>query len=235
MSSDALSVSVILAVKNGARFLRETLESVLAQTRTPLEIIVTDDQSTDTTRSIAESFGAPVRYICNDPPLGIAGSRNSGIRLARGELIAFTSHDDLWLPEKLQRQCDAFACEPDLECCLTHLRCFTDANEAATPAAFPNDLLERDVPGWVIETLVARRSAFQRAGFFDESFVQGDDTEWYARVRQLGLATLMLPDVLVRKRLHSRSVTYGATKPGVAKRETLEIARRMIAARRGES
>ena len=105
----------------------------------------------------------------------------------------------------------------------------------AKPAAFPNHLLDRDLPGWVPETLVARPSAVARAGVFDPTFAQGDDTEWFARARQLGLATVMLNDSLIRKRLHSRSITYGATKPPLASRETLEIARRMIAARRGKA
>ena len=235
MTRDALSVSVVVAVKNGARFLREALDSVVRQTRPPLELLVIDNRSTDDTRAIAESFGPPVRYFCNDPELSIAATRNRGIALATGELLAFNSHDDLWLPEKLALQAAYFERDEDLQFCVSHLRCFTDSAEAATPAAFPRHLLDRDLPGWVPETLMARHSAFARAGLFDPAFAQGDDTEWLARARQLGLAHLMLKDSLVRKRLHSRSITYGATQPALAARETLEIARRMIAARRDES
>ncbi|HXM74481.1 MAG TPA: glycosyltransferase family A protein, partial [Chthoniobacterales bacterium] len=162
-------VSVILAVKNGAKFLRESLESVLRQSHAPLEIIVLDDQSIDETRAIVENVdSAKIRYICNDPQLGIAGSRNHGIELAKGELLAFTSHDDIWLPEKLSRQYECFARDPALDVCLSHVRCFVDPHETVPPQSFPKDLVEKDVPGWVIETLVARRSAFERAGFFDE-------------------------------------------------------------------
>jgi glycosyltransferase involved in cell wall biosynthesis len=229
-----MTVSVIVPVKNGGRFLRESLASVVRQAHPPLEVLVIDNASTDETRAIAESFGAPVKYLRNDPELSIAATRNRGLALARGELLAFNSHDDLWLPQKLALQCEWFARNPELQLCVTHLRCFVDPDEEAKPAAFPNHLLDQDLPGWVPETLVARRLAFARAGLFDPSFAQGDDTEWFARARQLGLTTLMLNDSLVRKRLHSRSITYGATKPALASRETLEIARRMIAARRRE-
>src|SRR5947209_2710783 len=228
------SVSVIVPVKNGARFLRESLDSVVRQTHPPLEVLVIDNASTDETRAIAESFGSPVQYLRNDPELSIAATRNRGLRLARGELLAFNSHDDLWLPEKLELQIEQFRNDRELQVCVTHLRCFIDPGEEGKPAAFPNHLLDRELPGCVPETLLARPSAFVRAGLFDPSFAQGDDTEWFPRARQLGLTTVMLNDSLVRKRLHSRSINYGATKPALASRETLEIARRRIAARRGE-
>jgi glycosyltransferase involved in cell wall biosynthesis len=226
-------VSVILAVKDGAKFLRESLESVLRQSHAPLEIIVLDDQSIDETRAIVENVdSAKIRYICNDPQLGIAGSRNHGIQLAKGELLAFTSHDDIWLPEKLSRQCECFVRDAGLDVCLSHVRCFVDPNETVPPQSFPKDLIGKDVPGWVIETLVARRSAFERAGFFDETFAQADDTEWYARAQRMGLSILMLPDALVRKRLHAHSVTYGRDRAKTGRRELLEIARRSIAQQR---
>ena len=233
MSTALPSVSVILAVKNGADFLRESLESALKQDHPPQEILVLDDQSIDGTRAIAESFASSgVRYLGNDPPLGIAGSRNRGIELARAELLAFTSHDDIWLPQKLRIQCERFSRDPALDCCLSHVHCFVDPGEKAAPKSFPQRLTDTDVPGWVIETLVARRSAFERAGRFDEKFAQADDTEWYARAQRLGLSILMLPVALVRKRLHQGSVTYGQERAETGRRELLEIARRSIAERR---
>ena len=226
---------MIIAVKNGAKYLRESLDSVLKQDHPAVEILVLDDQSTDDTRAIVEKFQLPnIRFILNEPELGIAGSRNLGIALAKGDLLAFTSHDDIWLPQKLRVQCECFARDPGLECCLTHVRCFVDPNEKA-PQSFPKELIDTDVPGWVIETLVARRTAFQRAGPFDEKFAQADDTEWYARAQRMGLSILMLPEALVRKRLHAGSVTYGQERAETGRRELLEIARRSIAGQRTAS
>ena len=104
------SVSVILSVKNGAQYLEESLRSVLAQDHRPCEILVLDDRSTDETESITRPFATDgVRFIANRSPLGIAGSRNAGIQLAGGQLLAFASHDDIWVPHKLRKQAERFA------------------------------------------------------------------------------------------------------------------------------
>src|SRR4051812_31179197 len=106
------SVSVIIAVKNGERFLRDCLESVLAQTFQPVEIIVIDGHSTDSTPAIARSF-PQVRYLLQSAP-GLSAAYNQGIQGASGELIAFISHDDLWTPDKLAIQVNWMAARPDL-------------------------------------------------------------------------------------------------------------------------
>jgi glycosyltransferase involved in cell wall biosynthesis len=104
LSSTATAlVSVVIPCYNGARFLRETLASVLAQTRPVLEVIVVDDGSTDESAAIAESFGSPVRVI-RQPNQGEAVARNRGIDESKGEWVAFLDADDLWEPEKTARQ-----------------------------------------------------------------------------------------------------------------------------------
>lgn len=232
------SVSVILSVKNGEKFLHESITSVTQQSHAALEVLVLDNGSSDSTRGVAESFDPQlVRYFSNERDIGIAASRNRGIQLTRGDLIAFTSYDDLWLPDKLRAQCECFAQDSDLQYCLTHVRCFSErseSGESAVTKSFPREYLGRDVPGWIIETLVARRSAFERIGFFDETFSQADDTEWFVRAQNQRLSMVMLPEVLVLKRLHRNSLTYRATSAGTARRELLEIARRSIAERKSD-
>jgi len=95
-------VSVIMIVKNGERFLAQALDSVVAQTYRPLEIIVVDGQSCDRTAEIARSYPL-VRYLLQET-LGVANAYNQGVAAARGELIAFLSHDDVWAPEKIAKQ-----------------------------------------------------------------------------------------------------------------------------------
>ncbi len=99
------SVSVVVTTYNQARYIAETIESVLAQTHAPREIIVVDDGSTDETPSITARFGDRITCI-RQKNQGIAGSRNAGIRRASGELIAFLDGDDLWEPGKLAAQVD---------------------------------------------------------------------------------------------------------------------------------
>lgn len=103
MSTQRNTVSVVIPCYNGSAFVRETLESALNQTHAPLEAIVVDDGSTDDSASIAESFGSPVRVIRQENQ-GESVARNRGIEEARGEWIAFLDADDVWKPEKLEKQ-----------------------------------------------------------------------------------------------------------------------------------
>ncbi len=227
------SVSVIIAVKNGAQYLEESLQSVLAQDHRPCEILVVDDESTDETKSIARQFAADgVRFIENHPPLGIAGSRNLGIQLARGELLAFTSHDDIWVSHKLSRQAACLAARPELDYCIALVRPFLDRSIAAPPAGFRSELLGAEAPGYLIETLVARRRAFDRAGYFDSSFRQADDTEWYARARDIGLKMEAIDEVLVHKRLHENSTTYSTARARQWGDEMLRVVKQTLERRR---
>ena len=98
-------VSVIMNVRNGASFLREALDSVVAQTFHDWELIVWDDRSTDDSAKIVAEYHDPrIRYFLSpeDTPLGEA--RNNAIRQATGDWLAFLDQDDIWLPRKLQQQ-----------------------------------------------------------------------------------------------------------------------------------
>jgi glycosyltransferase involved in cell wall biosynthesis len=105
------TVSAVIPVYNGARYVAEAIASVLAQTRTPLECLVIDDGSTDSTAEVVAEFGEDVTYVRLENG-GVSRARNHGIQCARGELVAFLDHDDVWLPMKLQRQVDALQAKP---------------------------------------------------------------------------------------------------------------------------
>ncbi len=99
-------VSIILPTCNRAASLPRAIESILRQTYPDYELLVIDDGSTDSTREVVESYPDPrIRYFYNDGPVhGASRARNIGIREARGEYIAFEDSDDVWLPDKLERQ-----------------------------------------------------------------------------------------------------------------------------------
>ncbi|MEM8668652.1 MAG: glycosyltransferase [Planctomycetota bacterium] len=98
-----MPVSVVIPCYNGRDFIAETLESVLSQTTAVNEILVVDDGSTDDSASIVESFGTPVRLL-QQPNQGESVARNRGIEEASSDWIAFLDADDLWLPDKLEKQ-----------------------------------------------------------------------------------------------------------------------------------
>jgi hypothetical protein len=108
VSDSSPTISVVIPCYNGTKFLRETLDSVLAQTLPALEVIVVDDGSTDGSAGIADSYGPPVRVI-RQPNQGESVARNRGIEEAKGEWVAFLDADDLWLPDKLAEQAKLMA------------------------------------------------------------------------------------------------------------------------------
>lgn len=96
-------VSVIIPCYNAGRWLREAIESCLAQTYANLEIIVVDDGSTDDSLSIAQSYGSDI-VVSTGPNKGESGARNQGFALSQGDFIQFLDADDYLLPEKIERQ-----------------------------------------------------------------------------------------------------------------------------------
>jgi glycosyltransferase involved in cell wall biosynthesis len=202
-------VSCIVPVFNGALYLREALESALAQTYRPLELLVVDDGSTDRSGAIARAFGEAIRVI-EQPNRGPAAARNAGVAAASGELLAFLDADDLWSPDKITAQVRRLAEAPDLDLCFTRFQNFwvDELREEAVryrhhPIAQPSD-------AWSICTLLARRASLDRFGPFDESLRAGENMTWFVRAIGEGARLDVLPDLLMRRRLHQANATRAA-------------------------
>lgn len=98
-------VSIIMPTYNAGRYIKESIDSVLSQTYTNWELLIVDDCSTDDTESVVRSYKDPrIRYMRNEHNLGAALTRNRAIREAKGKYIAFLDSDDMWKPEKLEKQ-----------------------------------------------------------------------------------------------------------------------------------
>lgn len=100
-------VSVIMPAYQAEKYIEEAIRSVIAQTVTDWELLVLIDGSTDATAQIAETLAAEdsrIRVVCNETNLGAAGSRNRGLDLCSGDYAAFLDSDDLWHPQKLEKQ-----------------------------------------------------------------------------------------------------------------------------------
>jgi glycosyltransferase involved in cell wall biosynthesis len=110
-------ISVALCTYNGERFLARQLASIQQQTRTPDELVVCDDCSTDSTIEILKDFAAsagfPVRIIRNEQNLGFVANFEQAIRLCQGDLIALCDQDDIWYPTRLERSQQEFAAHPE--------------------------------------------------------------------------------------------------------------------------
>ena len=199
MSGQQPLVSVIIPVYNGARFLRAALESVFAQTYRPIEVIVVDDGSSDESGVIAESF-PEVNYIRQENQ-GVAAARNKGIETARGEFFAFLDQDDLWTPEKLQVQVEHLLNNPELGYTLTQQQYFLEPG-VTLPVWFRKELLTSVHTGWVLGTVVVRRTAFEQVGNFATGYSAANDSDWFFRAKAAEVPMAVLPDLLLRKRIH---------------------------------
>jgi len=123
-------VSVIIGTYNGAKYLGPTIDSVLAQTYTPLEVIVVDDGSTDDTWAILQSYGDRIVAI-RQANEGVPGARNTGLNRAQGEFIALMDHDDLCMPGRLAVQVALMDQRPDVDLCSTEFSAFNTQGQIA--------------------------------------------------------------------------------------------------------
>jgi len=202
-----VNVSCIIPCYNAERFLRDALESVFAQTLPPAEVIVIDDGSTDRSAEVAARDAGRITYVRQDNA-GPAAARNRGVELARGEFIAFLDADDLWHREKLERQAARFAARPELEICITHVTAFWEAEVQHEQEAMRGRLrADSALPGYLLQTMLARRSAFENIGMLNPALRFGEDTDWFIRARDAGIALELMPDVLLFRRFHSSNLT----------------------------
>lgn len=199
-------VSCIVPVFNGERYLAEAIDSILAQTYRPLQLIVADDGSTDRSARVAAAYGEQVEYRFQ-PNAGLPAARNLGLSAARGELIAFLDADDLWHPDKLARQVARFEARPELGLCVTHAQNFW-APELSEEAAYYRDRrYAQPVPGYTCATLLARRALFDTVGSFNTELPLGDDNDWFLRAFDHGVVRELLPEVLAYRRLHDANMS----------------------------
>src|SRR5690242_20622108 len=221
-------VSVLIIVKDGARYLAEALDSVFRSELKPCEVLVVDGGSRDRTVEIASRY--QLVTVLRQASAGIANAYNEGIARSRGELVAFLSHDDLWLPGKLDVQVEYMARHPHLLYTVAMVEHFLDAGVDPTPS-FRRELLNGPQPGLLMETLVARREVFDLVGGFDPGYSVSEDSDWFARARDAGIPMALLPHVLLKKRVHDRNVTLAdsATNKFLLRAMRASIARKRAA------
>ncbi len=181
-------VSIVIAAYNAERFLANTIESALAQTYRNFEVCVVDDGSTDDSGVLIESFArrdGRVR-IQRQPNRGQAAAKNAGIAMARGSLIAFLDADDMWLPQKLERQVPAMA-DPNVGVCYTDAMFIDERGvlfSRPRPVYYSGRITRRLFLDNFIHfpSTVVKRECFERCGAFDESLPMGIDWDLWLRI-----------------------------------------------------
>jgi glycosyltransferase involved in cell wall biosynthesis len=186
--------------------LREAVQTVLAQNYSPLEIVIVDDGSTDSTASLVKSLGEPVRYL-HQTNQGPAAARNRGIEQAQGSLLAFADADDLWPGNKLELQLPCLIEDVAVEIVMGRIQQVllsetedgeTQAKEFAEPAFSVN-----------LGSVIIRKSVFERVGLFDETMRYSEDVDWFMRAREAGAAIKTIDAVTLLYRQHEQNMTRG--------------------------
>ena len=217
-------VSVIIPVYNYDRYLAEAVESVLSQTYQHLEVIVVDDGSTDRSGEVAKSFaGRGVRY-CQQVHSGIGPTRNKGVELAQGVFIAFLDADDRWPVQKIERQLRAFESDPALEMVFGQALQLHNGPEWEAEVSDYKVAADGMVPGMVPGTMLIKRAAFDRVGKFLGDWKVGEFIDWYARAVELQIRSLVLPELLLWRRIHD-------SNQGVRERQSVSDYARVLKAK----
>lgn len=207
-------VSVVIPAYNAAKYVGATVESVLRQTYTAIEVIVVDDGSTDATATVLQSFGERIRVI-RQANAGVARACNVGVEAASGEWLAFLDADDEWLPEKLALQidrCGTFAISHTDSVCFGE-GLATEVRRSGFEPPYSGDVIqELLVRNFITKSSVLMRTeVFRSVGGFSESLPGVEDWPLWLRIcaqHPLGY----LPDAVVRYRVHRQSKSMQVRK-----------------------
>jgi len=204
-------VSVIIPTYNSAQFITETLESVFAQTYKDYEVIVVDDGSTDNTKEVLKPYMSKIRYIYKENG-GPASARNVGIKNAQGEYIAFLDSDDLWLPEKLEKQVEYFKSDPDVALVFSDCISFGDEElirkrkRKYKGDVFLHLLRENFIPTL---TVIAKKKCFDEVGYFDtdKSLISSEDYDMWLRIAR-SFKVGYIEEPLAKRRINRKSLSF---------------------------
>ena len=233
--SDNPLVSVVCPAYNCERFIEPALQSVFAQSYRPIEVIVVDDGSTDSTPALVRNY----REVCylHQMNRGPSAARNRGICSARGEFVAFLDLDDLWMPEKLAKQMATLESCPEAALVFSDMRLFDSAGHdkltmfqkyRLTPDFFGDEsVVDRGVAKLVImnfiptASVLVRKATLIEVGGFDEKFRKSEDWDLWLRMaihRQIAY----IPEPMTLKRVHEVNTSRDAEGMNVASLQVLE-------------
>lgn len=195
-------ISVVIPVFNGERFLTKAIDSVISQTYRPLEIIVIDDGSTDSTKLKLTAY-PEVKYFYQNNQ-GVSSARNLGIKKASGELITFLDHDDLLISDSIQRRADYFHNNLDINCLITMHQSFLEQG-FDQPPWIPDTEFKEGTYGFGY--LMAKRSMLEKVGGFNPKFRTGEFMEFFFHLKDFGFEIAKLPEITVLRRIHGENLS----------------------------
>jgi glycosyltransferase involved in cell wall biosynthesis len=203
-------ISVIIPVYKCERYLSEAIASVLRQQYRRTEIIVVDDGSTDDSAAVAKHFQSKVRYFYQSHS-GASAARNRGAELSKGKYLAFLDSDDIWEENKLAYQMEAFHDDPDLDIVFGHVKQFYSPELDESIKRKIHCPAEK-MPGYYPSTMLIKRESFFRAGPFQAGLKIGEFIDWYLKAKECGLKSIVLPDIVAKRRIHTNNQSINEKK-----------------------
>jgi glycosyltransferase involved in cell wall biosynthesis len=206
---DSIQISVIIPTYNRRNTLERSVQSVLNQTYTNLELLIIDDGSDDGTKEYVQGIAdSRVRYYQNEHNIGPAAARNRGVDLAKGDYIAFQDSDDEWLPDKLEKLTDALLYHNPDGAVMAFHRMVEDMgggrsivpSKELMPDENTTDIFQRMLLYPIVspQTIVIRKDCFQKLGGFYEKLQSLEDYEFFLRVaRQYRILFVDEPLVII--------------------------------------
>lgn len=211
-------VSIVVPVYNGSKYIKAAIESIFEQTYSNYEVIVVDDGSTDNTREILKAYEEHIYYLYQANQ-GSASARNLGIKVAKGELIAFLDADDYWsIPKKLEKQVACFNDDPKLGCVNTGWRIVNEKNEHIKTVQPWHKAPELNLETWLkrkcvrTSAMIFRREWLEKVGGFDEELRQSHDVDLILRLSLAGCKTTWLKEDTVCYRQHEANTTRNSVR-----------------------
>lgn len=207
MENQQLSVSVVMPVYNGEKFLESAIHHVKSQNYYPIEIIVIDDGSTDNTAEVAAKFKDSIRYVYQENS-GPAAARNQGIKIAKGDAIAFLDVDDLWSEDTLKIKANYLAEHPSVEIVQGLIQ---QIKIPETPeknqASF--EIVSKPYQFINLGSGIYRKSVFDKIGLLDETLNYAEDYDWFLRAWENNIYKVVLERVTLFYRKHDNNMTEG--------------------------
>jgi glycosyltransferase involved in cell wall biosynthesis len=217
-------ISVILPVYNGEKTLRETIQSVLNQTFTDFELIIINDGSQDSTLEIISSIHDSRIKVFSYPNSGVSASRNRGISHGMGEYITFIDADDLWTPDKLEKQLKVLQENPQAAVAYSWTQCIDELGQFSHRGSNISDsgdvyakLLLVDFIESGSNPLIRKQALIEVSGF-DESLTHSEDRDlWLRLAARYHFVAVPFPQVLYRVSAASASANVVKMEAGSLK------------------
>lgn len=219
-----MKISCIIPFYNPGPYFRPAIDSVLGQSRRPDELILVDDGSTDGSDAVARSYGGQARLI-QEGHGGVGTARNRGLRAATGDVIAFQDADDLWPEGRLAALAAALEAAPDAEGVV-----------GRTVLRAERELTREEIAKWdnvhvpvLLQSMLLRRSLFDRVGPLSEALVTTDDIEFIMRAKTAGAVIMPVEVTSLVYRRHDGNITR---EVGRSQEGTIDALRLLSMARR---